>query len=89
MRREDRRRGFGFQLTAPVKEVATPTGKYVVYVVVLCSLIAFILGRFLSFEISLGIGVGLTLLLILLKDKILGHLAKRRAESFQRRLRGR
>lgn len=89
MRREDRRRGFGFQLTAPVKEVATPTGKYVVYVVVLCSLVAFILGRFFSFEISLGVGVGLTLVLILFKDKILSRLARRRAESFRRRLRER
>ncbi len=76
-------KGIKFQLSGPIHSVGTPTGRYIIYSVIICWAISMLIGSIISTEIGLGAGIGLLLVLIAVKGKIIGRIEAKRRRSIE------
>jgi len=78
-----RGKGIRFQLSGPIHSVGTPTGRYIIYSVIICWAISMLIGIITSVEIGLGAGIGLLLALMAVKGKIIGRVEAKRRKSLE------
>lgn len=76
-------KGIKFQLSGPIHSVGTPTGRYIIYSVIICWAVSMLIGTLISTGIGLGAGIGLLLVLMAVKGKIIGRVEAKRKRSLE------